>query len=320
MSVEVSKPLGDDYDSPWKEALEHYFPEFLALLFAEIHAEVDWTRGYEFLDKELQQVVRDAELGRRFADKLVKVCTRDGKETWVLVHVEVQGQAERGFDERMYVYNYRLFDRYRVDVVSLAVLADASPGFHAGDYRRVRWGCEVRFRFPAVKLLELGRDWEALESSTNPFALVVMAQLKAHQSRDGAARKDVKLHLVRLMYRRGYAREQVLELFRVIDWLLQLPAELEIEFEQALMALEEEEKMPYITSIERMGMERGMQQGMQQGVQLGEVAVLRKQLQHKFGDQFTEAYRKRLDSADTDMLLLWSEQLLGADTIDEVFH
>jgi hypothetical protein len=128
-------------------------------------AGVDWRRGYEFLDKELQQVVRDAELGRRFADKLVKVCTRDGKETWVLVHVEVQGQAERGFDERMYVYNYRLFDRYRVDVVSLAVLADASPGFHAGDYRRVRWGCEVRFRFPVVKLLELGRDWEALESS-----------------------------------------------------------------------------------------------------------------------------------------------------------
>ncbi len=212
----------------------------------------------------------------------------------------------------MYVYNFRLFDRYRVDVVSLAVLADASPGFHAGDYRRLRWGCEVRFRFPAVKLLELGRDWEALESSTNPFALVVMAQLKAHQSRDGAARKDVKLHLVRLMYRRGYTREQVLELFRVIDWLLQLPAELEVEFEQALMALEEEENMPYITSIERMGMERGMQKG--------EVAVLRKQLQHKFGDQFTEAYRKRLDNADTDMLLRWSEQLLGADIIDEVFH
>jgi hypothetical protein len=101
-------------------------------------------------------------------------------------------------------------------------------------------------------------------------------------------------------------------LFRVIDWLLQLPAELEIEFERALMALEEEEKMPYITSIERMGMERGLQQG--------EVAVLRTLLQRKFGDQFTEAYRKRLDNADTDTLLRWSEQLLGADIIDEVFH
>jgi hypothetical protein len=71
----MSDTARDDYDSPWKEALDGYFPEFLALLFPVIHAEIDWSRGFEFLDKELQQVVRDAELGRRYADKLVKVYT-----------------------------------------------------------------------------------------------------------------------------------------------------------------------------------------------------------------------------------------------------
>lgn len=65
--------LPADYDSPWKEILEQYFPEFMAFFFPAAHAEVDWTKGYEFLDKELQQVVRDAELGRRFADKLVSI-------------------------------------------------------------------------------------------------------------------------------------------------------------------------------------------------------------------------------------------------------
>jgi len=35
--------------------------------------EIAWTQGQEFLDKELQKVVRDADLGRRYADKLVKV-------------------------------------------------------------------------------------------------------------------------------------------------------------------------------------------------------------------------------------------------------
>ena len=63
----------DDYDSPWKEALERYFPDFLALLFPRIHAAIDWSKGYAFLDKELQQVVRDAEHGRRHADKLAQV-------------------------------------------------------------------------------------------------------------------------------------------------------------------------------------------------------------------------------------------------------
>ena len=51
-----------DFDSPWKEALDHYFPAFLDFFFPNIHADIDWSRDYEMLDKELQQVVRTAEL------------------------------------------------------------------------------------------------------------------------------------------------------------------------------------------------------------------------------------------------------------------
>jgi hypothetical protein len=69
-----------DYDSPWKEALDAYFEPFLAVLFPEVHAQIDWTRGYKSLDKQFQQVVREAELGRRYVDKLIKVWARDGTE------------------------------------------------------------------------------------------------------------------------------------------------------------------------------------------------------------------------------------------------
>ncbi|MFC1706674.1 hypothetical protein ACFL59_07620 [Planctomycetota bacterium] len=55
------------YDSPWKEALERYFPDFMAILFPAIHKDIDWNQGFEFLDEELQQVTRDAELGTRLA-------------------------------------------------------------------------------------------------------------------------------------------------------------------------------------------------------------------------------------------------------------
>ena len=118
-----------DHDSPWKDALESYFEEFVQLLFPAIHEEVDWSRGYSPMDKELQQITADASSGRRHADKLIKVYSRAGGETWVLVHVEVQGEPEDGFAQRMYTYQYRLRDRYGVDVVSLAVLADTTPGF-----------------------------------------------------------------------------------------------------------------------------------------------------------------------------------------------
>ena len=54
----------DEYDSPWKEALEIYLRSFLELCFPQVAEAIDWDRGIEFLDKELQEGVRDADLAR----------------------------------------------------------------------------------------------------------------------------------------------------------------------------------------------------------------------------------------------------------------
>ena len=67
-----------EFDSPWKDVIERYFQDFILFFFPQAHGEIEWSRGFEFLDKELQQVVRDAELGRRLADKLVKVWRTGG--------------------------------------------------------------------------------------------------------------------------------------------------------------------------------------------------------------------------------------------------
>lgn len=95
-----------DYDSPWKHVLARYFPAFLEFFFPAAYAGIDWTQGYTLLDKELQKVVRDAALGQRRADQLVRITGRDGAEDWVLVHVEVQGEDKPDFAQRMFVYNY----------------------------------------------------------------------------------------------------------------------------------------------------------------------------------------------------------------------
>lgn len=301
-----------DHDSPWKEALENRFPEFLAILFPAIHAEVDWGRELTFLDKELQQVVQDAELGRRYADKLVKVWTCDGSETWVLIHVEVQGDVEAAFAERMYVYHYRLFDRYKTDIVSLGVLADATAAFRPGAYRWARWGCEVAFHFPTVKLLDWRTRWAELEASDNRFALVIMAQLAAKASVEAKERKAAKFRLVRLMYDRGYSRSDILELFRIIDWMIRLPDDLEQEFLAAVYEIEETTNMAYITSAERFGVKKGKLEG--------QAAILLRQIERKYGLQALAAYRERVEQADAQSLLQWAERVLTAETVDEVFH
>ncbi|MBK1699839.1 hypothetical protein CKO22_02605 [Thiococcus pfennigii] len=82
----------------------------------------------------------------------MRVTGQDGQEDWVLVHVEVQGQNEADFAQRMFVYNYRLYDRHARPVVSLAVLGEPSRGDH-GEFGYERWGCRMGLRFPLVRFV-----------------------------------------------------------------------------------------------------------------------------------------------------------------------
>jgi hypothetical protein len=247
-----------DYDNPWKLMLESYFREFVAFFFPQVHDQIDWERQYESLDKEFQQVVRDAELGKRLVDKLVKVWLRNGEEIWVLAHIEIQNQPETGFSERVYVYNYRIYDRYRQRVASLALLTDERASWRPSQFGYELFGCQVQFQFPIVKLLDYKEQWQALEESRNPFAIVVMAHLKTQETRDnGVERKAWKFSLIKRLYEKGYQKQDVLNLFNFIDWLMNLPDALNREFWQELTQYEEQRRMPYITSVERMALKDG---------------------------------------------------------------
>jgi len=114
----------DDYDSPWKDILTDYFEQFTVFFFPDIALKIDWSRGYNSLDKELRQITREAEIGGRLADKLFQVWEKNGEETWVLAHVEVQAQRKTDFPHRTFICNYRSYDLYKRPVASLAVLAD----------------------------------------------------------------------------------------------------------------------------------------------------------------------------------------------------
>ena len=61
----------------------------------------------------------------------------------------------------------------------------------------------------------------------------------------------------------------MLELFRFIGWLLYLPDELERRFADQLSEYEATMSTPYITRIERRGIEKGILQGEARGFQRG---------------------------------------------------
>ena len=222
------------------------------------------------LDKELRQIVREAESGKRIADQLVKVWTMNGDETWVLIHVEVQAQRQSDFSHRMFGYFYRIHDLFQRPVASFAILADEHASWRPSEYSLGLWGSSMRFRFPAVKILDYAGQWDTLEKSKNPFAIVVQAHLKTLETQqDIRARSQWKITLAKTLYRRGFNKNDIIKLFRFIDWIMVLPEFLETQFYQDMIRFEEDTKMPFMSIAERIGMEKGLKQGREEGWEEG---------------------------------------------------
>jgi Domain of unknown function (DUF4351) len=251
-----------EFDSPWKSIIELYFRQFLAFYFPYIEADIDWSYPPVFLDQELQKIVRDGEIGKRYADKLVQVRTLDGQQTIIILHIEVQSQQETIFPSRMHTYNYRLRDRYNCTVVSLAILGDDSQNWRPDQFQDSRWGCSIHFEFPIVKLLDYESEWEALEHNENPFAIVTMAHLKTKATHnDPASRKAWKFRLTTMLYDRGYSQQAILDLYNFLDFMMTLPESLSQQFDTELATFEEERRMKYVTTIERRAEARGLELG-----------------------------------------------------------
>jgi hypothetical protein len=149
-------------------------------------------------------------------------------------------------------------------VISLAILADDDPAWRPSQFGYGRWGGHAGIRFLVRKLLDYAAHEAALEADANPFATLVLAHLKTLETRRAPADRHAwKLRLVRGLYERGMSAEDVRQLFRFIDWMMDLPPALEDQFEDELHRYQEEKQMPYITSIERSAMRKGLLEGLE---------------------------------------------------------
>jgi hypothetical protein len=118
----------------------------------------------------------------------------------------------------MFVYNARIFQLYDRPVISLAILSDNNRRWRPQAFAFEFPGTSLHFQFGTAKLLDFQAQMDTLATNNNPFALVVLAHLQATATRkDNQRRQQVKFTLVRLLYERGYNRQQVLALFRFID-------------------------------------------------------------------------------------------------------
>ncbi|MBF0603869.1 MAG: DUF4351 domain-containing protein [Nitrospirae bacterium] len=299
----------DEFDAPWKDILEAYFPEFMEFFLPVAYEGIDWERGFEFLDKELSRITRESQIGDRRMDKLVKVWRRDGVEFWVLIHIEIQGDRKPNFELGMYVYQYRAFDLYRVPVVGLAILADEEVGWRPTEFSYELWGTRQSYQFTVVKLLDYAEA--ELHRSSNPFAMVTLAHYYAKRTKHRVEdRYQAKWNLIRRLYRSGLDRQQIIRLFRFIDWVLHLPKEADNRLWKEIADFEERQKMAYMSSVERYSEERG--------VRIGEAKMLTRQLQRRFG-VVPDWASEKVAKAELPSLEDWSLRIFDAQSLDDVF-
>jgi hypothetical protein len=158
-----------------------------------------------------------------------------------------------------------------------------------------------------------------------PFVLLLHIEIQASKEdilahltlqetkRDKPTRKIWKLHLTQQLHESGYNQQDVINIFHFLDWLLKLPKPLEREFWQELRTYEEERKMPYITSIERIGREIGRKEGKAEERQ----SLVSLQLGQKVGP-LSKPIRDRITQLSPDHQQALAIALLDFNTIADL--
>lgn len=252
-----------DYDVPWKEVLDSYLQGFLELCLPGVHDGIDWSVPIENHEQELPKLFPNSLSAGRIADKLFRARFKGSEQpTWFMIHTEVQVARQAEFARRMFTCYYRILDRYQEPVVCIGILGDSSKSWRPERLEIDTLGCLLSFEFPVVKLQDFATRIEDLEDSSNPFALVIASHLRAQGSTGNPGiRYRFKVELVRRLFEKKWAADQVRRLFRFIDWVMDLPIPLELQFNDELKSIETEMNMPYVTSIERLAREEGKLEG-----------------------------------------------------------
>ena len=133
----------------------------------------------------------------------------------------------------------------------------------------------------------------------------------------------------------AYGPEDKLEVYaRAVRGLADLEPDPErrlkyLDFIDIYAALDENERIVYrqrypeevaeMTRFAERFMEQGREEGVKKGIRQGEAQMLLRQLSLRFGNVPPSA-REQVECADADTLLRWSERILTAATLDEVFR
>ena len=258
-------------DTLWKGILENLFDDFLRFFFKDADRLFDMKKGFQFLDKELEQLFPSPEnmQAPKFVDKLVKVFTKEEKEEWLLVHVEIQGYHDKDFGKRLFKYWYRILDKYDKPVTTIVIFTNADKNFRPDAYEYECLGTTNTFRFNTYKIIE--QDEAALEHNNNPFAMVVLAVLLALKSKrmTDSDLFNLKFSLAKRLLERKFSKKKIGDLLIFLQLYVRFadPA-FNLNFDKAIEVITKNRKT---MGIREMVLERAKREGLEEGLEKGKL-------------------------------------------------
>lgn len=271
-------------DALWKGIIEDLLEDFLDFFFPEM--EFDLSRKPQFLDKELAEIypLKGEVHHRRRVDKLIKLWTKNGKEKWLLIHIEVQGYQDKKLPKRIFQYFYRILDSHKQDVTSLVIFSDPHKTYRPDTYTYEVAGTDLAFKYRVYKILD--QSEEQLKNSDNVFAIVIWTVLVALKDKriSGEALVMEKLNIIKELMRRKVPPKKIRSLINYIRFYVRLNDEsLNQKFEKEVIKLTGNKNTMGVEEIlleqakdqgVKIGMEKGLEKGEEKGKEEGRLEQL----------------------------------------------
>ena len=171
-----------DFDGIWKDFVHDFWQIILRDCIPDLYDDADLEREAEFLDKEMHEISQqlDGESNavsnsKWYVDNLLKIYLKDGREEWVLLHIEIQGRGGEMISLRMFRYSCMIFLRYGRQPVALAILTAKRPKREGepGVYRSAMFGTKTEYSYNTLMAYDFSD--EELLASDSPVHLFIYA-------------------------------------------------------------------------------------------------------------------------------------------------
>lgn len=252
-----------NHDRLFKELLETFFEEFILLYFPSVYEHLDFKQA-TFLS---QEVFTDVTVGEtRRVDLLVKTKFKD-TDSLVIIHVEPQSYVQPAFNERMFIYYSRLYEKYRLPIIPIALFTYDTKRDEADTFSvQFPFLHVLQFQFFKVELRKC--SWKDYINQPNPVAAALLSKMGYNKEE----RVQVKLEFLRMLTRLELDPAKMKLITGFFETYLPLRQEEEEELKRHITQLEPQEEakiMELMTSWEKKGLEKGIQQGLKEGYEKG---------------------------------------------------